>query len=65
MTEKEKDYHFNHRNAWSRAELESLLNSAGFKVVTMDKNAVLKECADFPGISAMEEQSLYCLAVGA
>lgn len=56
----EKDYRFNHRNAWSRGELQDLLASSGFQVVTFDKNTILSDFSHIPGIRAQESQSMYC-----
>jgi len=58
----EKDYHFNHCNAWSRSELEHLLVSADFEVVTFEKEIILNELRHIPGIEEMKEQSIYCWA---
>jgi hypothetical protein len=58
----EKDYHFNHCNAWSHSELEHLLVSADFDVLTFDKEIILREFGHFPGIEEMKEQSMYCWA---
>jgi len=58
----EKNYHFNHCNAWSRSELEQLLVSTGFQVVTFDKPNILNEFKNFPGIMEMKDRSMYCWA---
>lgn len=63
VVDNEQDYHFNHRNAWSRSELGDLLKAAGFQVVTFDKEKILNECRHFPGIEDMKEQSLYCWSI--
>ena len=57
-----KNFHFNHRNAWSREELRRELSQAGFKVETFDSSDIIKSCAKIPGIDNMKEISLYCLA---
>lgn len=62
VVENEKNFHFNHQNAWSRQELETLLASAGFHVRSFDKIAIITDCADIPGIDSMKEQSTYCWA---
>lgn len=56
----EKSYHFNHRTAWSRNELERLLVSFGVKVVTFDKEKILNEFKHFPDIRHLGIQSMYC-----
>ena len=58
----ETSYHFNHQNAWSREELESLLISIGFRVNSFETAFVVNSCLDIPEISSMQHQSLYCLA---
>jgi hypothetical protein len=54
--------HFNHQNAWSRAELRELLERFGFRVLSMDPDTVQSACADIPDIAVMNTQSTYCLA---
>lgn len=62
VIENEKNYHFNHRNSWSRNELKKLLNSFDFKVVSFDKDLILSESQDIPDINHIEKISLYCWA---
>lgn len=57
---REKGYHFNHRNAWSRDEFGRLVASAGFKMVTFDREIILRKFKMIPGIKAMQEKSMYC-----
>jgi len=58
----EPSYHFNHQNAWSRDELQTLLQHAGFTVQSFEAEAVIAAAADIPGIEAARAESLYCLA---
>lgn len=58
----EKNYHFNHRNAWSREELKALLNSFGFYVQSFDKDLIISKYSYIPYIRQMERQSMYCWA---
>jgi hypothetical protein len=62
VVENETDFHFNHQNAWSRSELQHLLETTGFRVVSFDKNLIIPACADIPDIAQMEVISTYCLA---
>lgn len=59
----ETAFKFNHQNAWGREELASLLDRAGFSVITSDKAVAAICCADIPDIRAMYEQSSYTVAV--
>ena len=43
--------HFNHQNAWSRAELRSLLLRHGFHVETMDADKIIERFMHIPGIN--------------
>lgn len=58
----EKNFKFNHQNAWSRQELDKLLNSFGFRVRTFSKELILKRWGDIPTITNMSELSMYCWA---
>ena len=58
----EKNYNFNHRNAWSREELRALLNLFGFYVESFDKDFITHKYKNIPGIKKLEKQSMYCLA---
>jgi tetratricopeptide (TPR) repeat protein len=62
VVEHEESYHFNHQNAWGSRELEKLLKESGFRVKSFDKDFIVANCADIPGIDLMKEQSLYCWA---
>ncbi|HEY0322911.1 MAG TPA: tetratricopeptide repeat protein [Pyrinomonadaceae bacterium] len=62
VIEKERSYHFNHQNAWGAEELEAILKEAGFRVRTFDKDFIIDNCSDIPGLDSMKEQSLYCWA---
>jgi tetratricopeptide (TPR) repeat protein len=55
--------HFNHQNAWSRAELTALLADAGFETLSFDAERICQRYACIPDIQSMQAQSLYCLAV--
>ena len=63
VVEHEQDYTFNHQNSWSRSELEALVSSCGFRVVSFDPNEIMSDYADIPGIELMEDSSMYCEAV--
>jgi hypothetical protein len=52
--------HFNHQNAWSRAELVDLLTKHGFTVESLDTETVCKE--PIPTINDMKSISMYVLA---
>ncbi len=53
---------FNHQNAWSQAEFDSLLVDHGFKVLTWDGEDLCRAYVGIPDIGAMQDISLYCLA---
>jgi len=54
--------HFNHQNAWSRAELEEELSCADFKVESFDKPYIISRFSKIPKIANMEDISMYCIA---
>jgi hypothetical protein len=59
----EPTYTFNHQNAWSRAELQTLLERNGFEVCSFDREVIVRRFADLPTIHEMRELSLYCAAI--
>ena len=62
VLQQEKSYHFNHQNAWSRAELAHELECAGFEVASFESDEVIAAASDVPGIVNARPESLYCLA---
>lgn len=58
----EKNFKFNHQNAWSRQELETLLMQTGFRIKSFDKEFIIANSKYVPDINAMKEQSIYCWA---
>lgn len=58
----ENNFKFNHQNAWSRQELETLLIQTGFRIKSFDKEFIIVNCKYIPEINAMKEQSIYCWA---
>jgi len=54
--------HFNHQNAWGRAQLEMLLQSHGFDVISMDADEICRKYADIPGITDQRAISMYAVA---
>lgn len=58
----EKGFTFNHQNAWSRQEFETLLIQTGFRIKSFDKEFIIANCKYIPGMNAMKDQSIYCLA---
>jgi predicted SAM-dependent methyltransferase len=59
---KESNYHFCHQSAWSRAELQNLLNEFGFEVVSFDPNVISRTFDTIPGMYEMISISTYCWA---
>lgn len=62
VLEMEIDFTFNHQNAWSRTEMEALLNSHGFKLLSQDNAALVSKFHAVPGIAEMLDISAYYLA---
>jgi hypothetical protein len=62
VLDNERDYHFNHQNAWNLRELECLLISSGFSIISFDKQKIVSTCGQIPGIEDSIDFSLYCLA---
>lgn len=60
MLPKRRGVHWNHQNAWSRAELAGLLLRHGFKVETFDAEDICQ--MDIPGIRDQRNISMYCRA---
>lgn len=59
----EKDFCFNHQNAWSRKELKEQLARAGFYVETFNRDDIVsKYYSIIPAIDSMKEISMYCMA---
>jgi SAM-dependent methyltransferase len=63
VIEHERDYTFNHQNAWSRDEFSTLLLDAGFSVTSHDPDRVISEHRAVPGIDGMRDISAYYSAV--
>lgn len=62
VSRKESDYNFCHQSAWSRAELEILLNKFGFEVISFEPNMISDTFNSIPGINEMINMSTYCWA---
>lgn len=58
----EKFYHFSHQNAWSREELEKMLNLFDFRVISFDKDKITSKYRHISNINGMKQQSMYCWA---
>ncbi len=58
----EKNPHFVHQNAWSREELQNLLISFGFTIVSFDPKLITEQFKTIPGITEMENISTFCWA---
>ena len=56
----ETNYNFCHQSAWSRKELQELLEKFGFEIVTFDSNIIENEFQGVTGISEMKQLSTYC-----
>ena len=54
--------HFNHQNAWSRAELAALIEAHGFNVISMDEIEICEKYADIPGLHEQCNISMYAVA---
>jgi hypothetical protein len=53
---------FNHQNAWSKNELEKLLNLKGFTVQSFEKEKICTKYQTIPDITKMKDISIYCEA---
>jgi SAM-dependent methyltransferase len=62
VEDNEQDIRFNHQNAWSKEDFRLLLEQAGFEVRTFDPSVAQRRGSDIPGIHAMKDISLYCVA---
>jgi tetratricopeptide (TPR) repeat protein len=62
VLEDEKNFSFNHQNAWSHQELEVLLVQMGFKVISFDKEFIIDNNQCIPEINHMRQISMYCWA---
>lgn len=58
----EKDYHFNHQNAWGKEEFAELLASHGFALKDGDAARIITAHRNVPGIDAMRPISRYYVA---
>ena len=56
------EWHLNHQNAWSRAELCALLLRHGFHVETMDADKIIERFPQIPGIARQRAISMYAQA---
>lgn len=63
VVETEPSYHFNHQNAWSRMELDSLLSRHAFRTLSFDARSIRRRYSWIPEIDAMDTISTYCFAV--
>jgi predicted SAM-dependent methyltransferase len=62
VIDNEKIYHFNHQAAWSKMELESLLNKYGFNVLSFRAEKIIEQYKFINGIEYMKDISIYCLS---
>ncbi|MCH9609795.1 MAG: hypothetical protein S4CHLAM45_01870 [Chlamydiales bacterium] len=58
----ELNFQFCHQSAWSRKELEELLNKFGFDVVSFDPSRISNTFKAIPGINSMGKMSTFCWA---
>jgi SAM-dependent methyltransferase len=63
VRENEKDYTFNHQNAWSHIQFVNLLTLSGFRVMEGTTSAIVDD--NIPGCLDMESISSYYAAVPA
>lgn len=63
VRETQKDYSFNHQNAWSRNEFCELLVNNGFDVVSTNSRYICDNYSRIPGITDMYSISSYYEAV--
>jgi len=59
----EKNFSFNHQNAWSETELSTLLARHRFRVLSCDPELIIRRFEKVPGIEEMRTISLYCWAI--
>jgi SAM-dependent methyltransferase len=59
----ERDYTFNHQNAWSCLEFTNLLDAHGFKLDYSGVDTIITAFAPIPGIAHQREISAYYAAV--
>jgi predicted SAM-dependent methyltransferase len=59
VIENEKDYLFNHQNAWSRTEFVALLREHGFVVISRDAGWIVAKYRGIPEIGAMLDISAF------
>ncbi len=62
VLENEKSLKFNHQTAWSRKDFCHLLESAGFEVITDNKEFIIHNYSSIPKITEMVEISMYFVA---
>lgn len=66
VEETEPSMHFNHRNAWSRAEFTTVLARAGFTLLSTDETTIVERFAPvIPTLFEMREISMYIVAATA
>jgi SAM-dependent methyltransferase len=63
VIENEESYHFNHQNAWSRAELDALLIERGFNVLSFDIEKIIRRYHWVPDVERYDGHSTYCIAI--
>ena len=56
----EKDYTFNHQNAWGYGEFAKLMADHGFAVMSLDKDVVIDKFKEISSIESMKNISMYC-----
>lgn len=59
VIDQEKDFTFNHQNAWDRGEFKALLAETGFGVVADDPFLIMARNSAIPGICKMMNISMY------
>jgi Methyltransferase domain len=59
VIESEKDYLFNHQNAWSRMELTAMLREHGFVVIGQDPRSIVAKYRGIPEIDAILDISAF------
>lgn len=57
--DREKEFTFNHQNAWDREEFKTLLAETGFRIVSDDPFLIMAHNRAIPGIRKMAPISMY------
>ena len=62
VIQEETDFEFNHQNSWSKSELKKLLTEHDLKVISFNKDEIVKKFKSLPKIEELKELSIYCYA---